>query len=60
MSLKHVIKFIREDDEQLVIELDGQYVGGANHDEHGWSGMDAVEDAVTAIAKQLKWSVETD
>lgn len=32
-----------EDDEHLVVKLGGREVASANHDEHGWSGMEAVQ-----------------
>lgn len=32
-----------EDDEHLVVKLGGREVATANHDEHGWSGMEAVQ-----------------
>ncbi|WP_045740761.1 hypothetical protein [Actinoplanes rectilineatus] len=46
------------DDEHLTIEVNGRTVSSANHDEHGWSGMDAVEKTARAIAKAAGVAVE--
>lgn len=48
----------RTDDEHLDIEVNGNVVASANHDEHGWSGMDAVEKTARAIAEAAGISVE--
>lgn len=37
------------DDDHLVITLGGQEVAAANHDEHGWSGMEAVQQTAEAV-----------
>jgi hypothetical protein len=42
---------VRTDDEHLTVEVDGAEVAHANHDEHGWSGMDAVEKTARGIAE---------
>jgi hypothetical protein len=44
-----IMKWI--DDEVCEIELDNQPVITINHDEHGWDGMTAVQDAVVKIAE---------
>ncbi len=43
------ISIIHTDDDHLHIEVNGEPVAYANHDEHGWSGMDAVKNTATAI-----------
>lgn len=45
------VKITRPNDEQLVVRVNGREVASANHDEHGWSGMDAVESTAVAIAR---------
>lgn len=47
----------KPDEEHLTILLDGAEVGSANHDSHGWSGMDAVENLATNLATRLGWDV---
>lgn len=50
MSAVHVT-IVRPDDETVVIEINGEEVASANHDEHGWSGMDAVVKTAVAVAE---------
>ena len=45
--------FVRPDPEKLEVYLDGTLIASTNHDEHGWAGIDMVEDVVEAIAEQL-------
>jgi hypothetical protein len=33
----------RPDDETVIVKVGGQLVAGANHDDHGWAGMDLLE-----------------
>jgi hypothetical protein len=47
------------DDEVEEIRLNGEYLVSTNHDEHGWAGMEAARNLVTAIAKRLGGKVET-
>lgn len=47
----NLIAIIRPDDEHLRVEVNGTEVASANYDEHGWSGMAAVEKTARAIAK---------
>lgn len=48
----------RPDDETLEVWLDGELITWANHGEHGWSGMDAVEKCAVGIARALAIPVE--
>lgn len=50
MSSLH-IAIVHPDDDHLRIEANGETIASANHDEHGWSGMDAVEKTARAIAE---------
>jgi hypothetical protein len=43
----------RPDEERLSVHLNGQYVTSANHDEHGWEGIDKLETTVNRIAEIL-------
>jgi hypothetical protein len=49
--------FRHPDDETLEIVMirggEEFYIASANHDEHGWSGMTAVENAVREVANIL-------
>jgi hypothetical protein len=33
----------RPDDETVIVKVGGRLVAGANHDDHGWAGMDLLE-----------------
>jgi hypothetical protein len=48
------------DDEVVSIEVDGQEVSSASHDEHGWSGMKAVIETAANIAQALGVEVRTE
>lgn len=48
------------DDEVVSIEVDGTEVASASHDEQGWSGMRAVIDTATNLAKALGAEVRTE
>jgi len=45
------IEILREPDRAVEIVVDGRTIASANHDEHGWSGMDAVEKTAAAVAQ---------
>lgn len=38
--------------------FDGTFIATVNHDEHGWAGMEAVEDALTNFADALGVEIE--
>jgi len=44
---------IRHADERFDVLLNGEHIIQANHDEHGWDGMDAVRKAVEGIARVI-------
>lgn len=48
------------DDEAVAVEVDGAKVASASHDEHGWSGMQAVINTATGMAKALGVEVRTE
>lgn len=41
------------DDEHLEVWIGGREVASANHDEHGWSGMEAVQSTAEGVHKAL-------
>jgi hypothetical protein len=41
------------DDENLEVWIGGREVASANHDEHGWSGMAAVQSTAENVHKAL-------
>lgn len=43
----------RPDDETLEVLIGGDVVMTANHDEHGWTGMEAVRDTARAVYERL-------
>lgn len=53
-----VMKIRHPDDETLKITLGGKEVAYADHDAHGWDGMEAVEQTARSIAKALKIQVD--
>lgn len=53
----NTIELDRPDDEHLQVVVNGFVVAEANHDEHGWSGMDAVEKTAVAVARALGGTV---
>jgi hypothetical protein len=50
----------RPDDDHVEILVNGKVVATANHDEHGWSGMDAVVSTACAVARALGGQVDGD
>ena len=54
------LKFDRPDDDTLVVLLDGVEVASANHDEHGWSGIDLLEKAALTLGKALGATIEDE
>jgi hypothetical protein len=53
---KFTISYSNE--EFMTVSLSGECLGTFNHDEHGWSGMEAVRTLVVSIAKKLDIPVE--
>jgi hypothetical protein len=49
----HVFTISRPNDDTAEYALDGAHLITANHDEHGWSGMEAIEKLVNAIAEKI-------
>lgn len=47
------LKIENPDDRHLIVTVGGQEVASANHDEEGWSGMAAVEDAARATHRAV-------
>jgi DNA gyrase/topoisomerase IV subunit B len=47
------VRVVYEDDEHIEVQVDGKGVAWANHDEHGWSGMDSVIKTAFAVARAL-------
>jgi hypothetical protein len=43
-----------DDEERLEISMNGVVIASLNHDQHGWDGMQAVENAIKAIEEQMK------
>lgn len=59
MSAVHVT-IVWPDDDHVSIEVNGEQVAAASHDEHGWSGMEAVVKTATAIAEAAGWDIHTE
>lgn len=47
------VQVIRPGDETIEVYIDGKQIAYVNHDEHGWSGMTAMYEAVKATATLL-------
>jgi hypothetical protein len=43
-----------DDEERLVITMNGKEIASLNHDQHGWEGMEVARNLIDAIEKQLK------
>jgi hypothetical protein len=43
----------RPDDETLTVKVDGELIAGANHDDHGWAGMDLLETTARNVHKAV-------
>jgi hypothetical protein len=54
----YVFTISRPNDDTAEYALDGAHLIRANHDEHGWSGMEAIEKTVKAIAVKIGARVE--
>lgn len=52
------VEITSPDDEHVSILIGGVEIASANHDEHGWSGMDAVVRAALAVAEAAGLEVE--
>lgn len=53
-----VIKIEHIDEETFYVYVDSTWVGGFNHDTHGWDGMRAAKELVINIADALGIEVE--
>lgn len=54
----HIFTIQSPNDEVVEYYLDGEHLITANHDEHGWSGMEGIEAMVATIAKNLGIPIE--
>jgi hypothetical protein len=45
------VEWVEEDDESYAVHVGDKLVATVNHDEHGWSGIDAVRDTAQRIAE---------
>lgn len=50
----------RPDDEHLVVKIGDHEVAGANHDEHGWDGIQVVEETARAVHRAVLARVIAD
>lgn len=46
--------------DDMTIFLNDEEIASANHDEHGWAGISALEEGVIALAEALGVPVERD
>lgn len=47
------IEIFYDSDESFEIRAKGVYVGSADHDRDGWSGMEHIREILQAVAKEL-------
>ena len=47
-------------DDTVAIDVNGKQVAAANNDDHGWSGMDAVINTATAVARAFGGDVPSE
>lgn len=57
---KNIVTILHESDEEVTILINGVEVASANHDEHGYAGMDAVVDTATSVGRALGAVVESE
>ncbi|MEX3764412.1 hypothetical protein [Paraburkholderia phenoliruptrix] len=50
---KHVFTVKRVHDERVDYSLDGELLVSANHDDHGWAGMEEIDKLVKLIAGKI-------
>lgn len=51
--MEKVLRIVFDQNEKVEFYYGDDYIMSVNHDEHGWSGMSAVEDAVVTFAEIL-------
>lgn len=51
--MTHRFEIKHTSDEAFSIYLNGEYLMQANHDDHGWSGMESMRDLVDKVAKGI-------
>lgn len=49
----------RPDDETLTVKVGGELIAGANHDDHGWAGMDLLETTARNVHKAVVGRLKT-
>jgi hypothetical protein len=47
------VRIVRPDDETVEVWVGDELIVEANHDEHGWVGMDVAAEAATGVARAL-------
>jgi hypothetical protein len=52
MTRKIIAKSLEEESVEYYTE-EGAFLGSANHDDHGWSGMESVSFIITNICEQF-------
>lgn len=57
---KPTFKIVQDVEDEIEFYVNGNLVGSANHDEHGWSGMDAARALFTSIAAELGIEVDEE
>lgn len=52
MTNKPKVRILRshDDDEGIEVYVGVKYIGSANHDEHGWAGIEALESTAKKMA----------
>lgn len=48
---KHKISIVHHSDEEVEYFIDGISIGRANHDDHGWAGMELAKQIVEDFAE---------
>jgi len=55
----HVLEYDWKNDEDCDIYFDDLFIINMNHDEHGWSGMEVIGNALDTIARAAGFEVKT-
>ena len=57
---KPTFKIVQDVEDEIEFYVNGNLVGTADHDEHGWSGMEATQRLFKSIAAELGCEVEEE
>jgi len=54
---EHVLTIYHQNEEEVEYLLDGTPIGSANHDQHGWAGMELADQLVANFAEAFNITI---